>query len=44
MVSIADTAPTYGGMKGKSEVITGKAIKGIRDKVILATKFNRPSN
>ncbi len=34
-----DTAPTYGGMKGKSEVITGKAVKGIRDKVILATKF-----
>ena len=38
-VNCIDTAPTYGGMKGKSEVITGKAIKGIRDKVILATKF-----
>jgi len=34
-----DTAPTYGGMKGKSEVITGKAIKGMRDQVIIATKF-----
>ena len=38
-VNCIDTAPTYGGMKGKSEVITGKAVKGIRDKVILATKF-----
>jgi Predicted oxidoreductases (related to aryl-alcohol dehydrogenases) len=34
-----DNAPTYGGMKGKYEVIICKAIKGIRDKVILATKF-----
>ena len=38
-VNCIDTAPTYGGMKGKSEVITGKAIKGIREEVILATKF-----
>ena len=38
-VSCIDTAPTYGGMRGNSETITGKAIKGIRDKVIIATKF-----
>lgn len=38
-VNCIDTAPTYGGMKGKSEDITGKAVKGIRDEVILATKF-----
>ena len=38
-VNCIDTAPTYGGMKGKSEAITGKAIKGMRDEVILATKF-----
>jgi len=38
-VNCIDTAPTYGGMRGNSETITGKAIKGIRDKVIIATKF-----
>jgi aryl-alcohol dehydrogenase-like predicted oxidoreductase len=38
-VNCIDTAPTYGGMSGNSETITGKAIKGIRDKVIIATKF-----
>ena len=38
-VNCIDTAPTYGGMKGNSETITGKSIKGIRDKVIIATKF-----
>jgi len=36
-INFLDTADTYG--KGTSEEIIGKAVKGIRDKVILATKF-----
>ena len=36
-VSLIDTAPAYG--KGLSEEIVGKAIKGRRDKVVLATKL-----
>lgn len=36
-VSLIDTAPAYG--KGLSEEIVGKAIKGRREKVILATKL-----
>lgn len=35
-ISLIDTAPAYG--KGLSEEIVGKAIKGKRDKVIIATK------
>jgi len=35
-VSLIDTAPAYG--KGFSEEIVGRAIKGRRDKVVLATK------
>lgn len=35
-VSLIDTAPAYG--KGLSEQIVGKAIRGRRDKVVLATK------
>ncbi|RUW09289.1 aldo/keto reductase, partial [Mesorhizobium sp. M1A.F.Ca.IN.020.03.1.1] len=35
-VSLIDTAPAYG--QGLSEEIVGKAIKGRRDKVVLATK------
>ena len=35
-VNMIDTAPVYGF--GKSEEVVGKAIKGRRDKVILATK------
>ena len=38
-VNCIDTAPTYGGMRGNSETITGKAIKGIREQVVIATKF-----
>ena len=38
-VNSIDTAPMYGGMRGNSETITGKAIKGLREKVIIATKF-----
>jgi len=35
-INFIDTAPIYG--KGRSEEIVGKAIAGIRDQVILATK------
>lgn len=35
-ISLIDTAPCYGF--GASEIIVGKALKGIRDKVILSTK------
>lgn len=36
-VSLIDTAPAYG--QGLSEEIVGKALKGRRDKVVLATKL-----
>lgn len=36
-VSLIDTAPAYG--QGLSEEIVGKAIKGRRDKVVIATKL-----
>jgi len=35
-VNLIDTAPIYG--KGHAETVVGKAIKGIRDKVLIATK------
>jgi methylglyoxal reductase len=35
-VTLIDTAPAYG--QGLSEEIVGKAIKGLRDKVVVATK------
>jgi len=35
-VNIVDTAPVYGG--GRSESVLGRAIKGNREKVIIATK------
>jgi methylglyoxal reductase len=35
-INFVDTAPIYG--KGRSEEVVGKAIKGCRDEVILATK------
>ncbi|MBC8570595.1 aldo/keto reductase [Zongyangia hominis] len=35
-VTLVDTAPAYG--RGHAEKIVGEAIKGVRDKVILATK------
>ena len=36
-VNMLDTAPIYGD--GRSEEIVGQALKGIRDKVFLTTKF-----
>lgn len=35
-INLIDTAPGYG--YGRSETVVGKAIKGIRDKVVLSTK------
>ena len=37
-INFIDTADTY----GESEVVVGKALKGRRDSVVLATKFSRP--
>ncbi|MEO3873720.1 aldo/keto reductase [Nonomuraea sp. B12E4] len=39
-VNLIDTADVYSG--GESEVIVGKALKGRRDEVVLATKFGLP--
>lgn len=39
-IDFIDTADVYSG--GESEVIVGKAIKGRRDDVVLATKFGLP--
>jgi len=36
-VNLIDTSPMYG--LGRSEAVVGKAIKGKRDKVVLATKY-----
>jgi len=39
-INLIDTADVYSG--GESEVIVGKALKGRRDDVVLATKFGLP--
>lgn len=39
-INFIDTADVYGG--GESETILGKALKGHRDDVVLATKFSGP--
>jgi aryl-alcohol dehydrogenase-like predicted oxidoreductase len=39
-INFIDTADVYSG--GESEVIVGKALKGRRDDVVLATKFSLP--
>lgn len=38
-VTLLDTADMYGGTPGQSETFMGIALKGKRDKVVLATKF-----
>lgn len=38
-VTLLDTADMYGGVPGQSETFMGNALKGKRDKVVLATKF-----
>ncbi|WNM56829.1 aldo/keto reductase [Candidatus Nitrospira allomarina] len=40
-INLIDTAPVYGA--GESEVVIGKALKGIRHRVVLATKVS-PEN
>ena len=37
-INLIDTADSY----GDSEEVVGKALKGRRDRVVLATKFSRP--
>jgi aryl-alcohol dehydrogenase-like predicted oxidoreductase len=39
-INLVDTADVYS--RGESEVIVGKALKGRRDDVVLATKFGLP--
>jgi aryl-alcohol dehydrogenase-like predicted oxidoreductase len=42
-INFVDTADAYSrAPHGASEVVVGKALKGRRDKVVLATKFGRP--
>ncbi|HWI32639.1 MAG TPA: aldo/keto reductase [Microbacterium sp.] len=41
-VSFLDTADMYGGTPGLSETLMGQALKGKRDKFVLATKFGHP--
>lgn len=43
-ITLFDTADIYGGqgMAGKSEEFLGQALKGKRDKVVVATKFGGP--
>jgi aryl-alcohol dehydrogenase-like predicted oxidoreductase len=36
-ITLFDTAPNYGG--GQSEILLGKALKGVRDKVFINSKF-----
>ena len=38
-VTLLDTADMYGGRPGQSETFMGVALRGRRDKVVLATKF-----
>lgn len=40
-ITLLDTAETYGA-EGASELALGEALKGRRDKVVLATKFGSP--
>ncbi|MER7016310.1 aldo/keto reductase [Saccharopolyspora sp. NPDC000359] len=40
-INLIDTADVYGG-EGESEVIVGKALRGRRDDVLVATKFSGP--
>jgi aryl-alcohol dehydrogenase-like predicted oxidoreductase len=38
-VTLFDTAELYGGGTGTNELLVGRAVKGFRDEVVLATKF-----
>jgi len=40
-ITLFDTADSYGRPKTTSETLLGEALKGRRDKVVLATKFGR---
>jgi aryl-alcohol dehydrogenase-like predicted oxidoreductase len=41
-ISLIDTAPVYGGPEG-SELMLGHALRGVREQVVLATKFGARS-
>lgn len=41
-VTFLDTADMYGGEPGMSEALMGEALQGLRDRVVLATKFGHP--
>lgn len=41
-VTFLDTADMYGGEPGQSETLMGEALRGRRDRVVLATKFGHP--
>src|SRR3978361_1918539 len=38
-ITLFDTADIYGGKRGVSETLMGVALKGRRDRIVLATKF-----
>jgi aryl-alcohol dehydrogenase-like predicted oxidoreductase len=41
-LTFLDTADMYGGEPGQSEALMGEALRGRRDRVVLATKFGHP--
>ncbi len=41
-VTFLDTADMYGGEPGQSETLMGEALRGRRERVVLATKFGHP--
>ena len=41
-IDFFDTADVYGGRR--SEEILGKALRGVRDRVVIATKFGAPGS
>ena len=41
-VNFVDTADAYGGENGEAEEITGSALRGRRDDVVLASKVHFP--
>ncbi|HKE66171.1 MAG TPA: aldo/keto reductase [Micromonosporaceae bacterium] len=43
-INLFDTSDTYGDPQGSSEVLVGKALRGRRDDVVIATKFGMDMN
>ena len=42
-ITLFDTSDTYGTVWGDSEIMIGEVLEGIRDKVLLVTKFGCPA-